>query len=196
MAGLVKGIKALLGDVETAPFTVTAEKEGYEERVYPARKWACTTMQGPERDSLVSPMFRKLFNYISGKNELNLRMDMTTPVATYIEPGAGPTCASTFTMSFFVPEEHQSSPPNGGPDVFVQERPELTVLTRRFGGYAPDEAVAKEAKELAELLQAAGETDVDFTHYYVVGYDPPFKPINRRNEIWFIKKSKPASPSE
>ncbi|KAA0186013.1 hypothetical protein HAZT_HAZT006897 [Hyalella azteca] len=146
-------------------------------------------MQGPERDSLVSPMFRKLFNYISGKNELNLRMDMTTPVATYIEPGAGPTCASTFTMSFFVPEEHQSSPPNG---VCRSNN----TFHRRFGGYAPDEAVAKEAKELAELLQAAGETDVDFTHYYVVGYDPPFKPINRRNEIWFIKKSKPASPSE
>ncbi|KAF2350982.1 SOUL hem-binding protein [Trinorchestia longiramus] len=162
--------------------------QGFEERLYPARKWAATSMSGPEKESLASPMFRKLFNYISGKNELNIRMDMTTPVTTFIEPGAGPTCPSSFTMAFFIPEEHQSGPPAGGAEVFIEERPEMTVFTRRFGGYATDEIVAKEAKELAELIQKAGETDVDFAHYYTAGYDPPFKPIGRRNEVWFVKK--------
>lgn len=189
MAGLVKGIKALLGDVEMAPYTVVAEKEGFEERLYPARKWACTTMIGPEKDTLASPMFRKLFNYISGKNDQNVRMDMTTPVTTYIEPGAGPTCSSTFTMAFFIPQDHQNNPPVAGPDVFIEERPEMTVFTRRFGGYASDETIGREAKELAELIQASGETDVDLTHYYTAGYDPPFKPIGRRNEVWFVKNA-------
>ena len=48
--------------------------------------------------------------------------------------------------------------------------------------------IAKEATALAELIQAAGETGVDFENYYVAGYQSPFKPIGRRNEIWFIKK--------
>ena len=56
---------------------------------------------------------------------------MTSPVLTYVQPGPGPTCSSTFTMSFLIPEEHQASPPpSGQKDIFVVERPELRVLTR------------------------------------------------------------------
>ena len=43
--------------------------QGYEERVYLSKKWICTKLEGPEYDPLISPLFRKLFNYISGKNE-------------------------------------------------------------------------------------------------------------------------------
>lgn len=64
----------------------------------------------------------------------------------------------------------------------------MVFIFSRFGGYASDETIGREAKELAELIQASGETDVDLTHYYTAGYDPPFKPIGRRNEVWFVKK--------
>ena len=61
------------------------------------------------------------------------------------------------------------------------------LFFRRFGGYLTDEILVKEARDLAELLKASNETGVDYSNYYFAGYDPPFKPINRRNEVWFIK---------
>ncbi|XP_045605139.1 heme-binding protein 2 isoform X2 [Procambarus clarkii] len=188
MAAILKGIRAAFGDVEMAPYTVVAERDSYEERIYPARKWACTTMKGLNRDELISPMFRALFNYISGKNDPNIRIDMTSPVTTYVEPGAGPDSESTFTMGFLVPEEYQQCPPQiADKTIFFEDRPELTVLTRRFGGYANDEIILKEVKELAEAIKKSGEIGVNFDQYYIVGYDPPFKLFSRRNEIWFIK---------
>lgn len=66
----------------------------------------------------------------------------------------------------------------------------FVITCRRFGGYAAADAVAREAKELAELIRSSGETDVDLTRYYVAGYDPPFKPLARRNEVWFVKLPK------
>lgn len=190
MSGILKGIKAAFGDVEMAPYTVVAERDNYEERLYPARKWACTQAKGIEQTALVSPMFRTLFNYISGKNVPNIRIDMTSPVTTYVEPGPGPTCESTFTMAFLIPEEHQEDPP-APPDntIFIEDRPEMRVLTRRYGGYTSDEIIIKEAKGLAEAIKKNGEEGVNFEQYYTAGYDPPFKLFGRRNEIWFVKKA-------
>ncbi|XP_068234272.1 heme-binding protein 2-like [Palaemon carinicauda] len=188
MASIIKGIKAAFGDVEMTPYKVLVERGGYEERRYPAKKWVCTSSKGTEYNELVSPMFRKLFNYISGRNEPNIRIDMTSPVTTFVEPGPGPTCQSTFTMGFLIPEEHQEDPPPSGDNtIFFESRPEMVVLTRRFGGYASDEAIIKEAKELAEEIQAQNEPGVNYEQYYIAGYDPPFKLFGRRNEIWFVK---------
>lgn len=56
---------------------------------------------------------------------------MTSPVSCLIEPGAGPACESTFTISFFIPEEHQADPPKPtDADAFIENRKELTVFVR------------------------------------------------------------------
>lgn len=64
---------------------------------------------------------------------------------------------------------------------------ENNFFFRKFGGFVNDEIIQRESKELAEVIQAAGEVGVNFDQYYLVGYDPPYKPMNRRNEIWFLK---------
>uniref|UniRef100_A0A0P4VXQ6 Uncharacterized protein n=1 Tax=Scylla olivacea TaxID=85551 RepID=A0A0P4VXQ6_SCYOL len=86
MSAILKDLRAAFGDVEAAPYSVVVQRGGYEERVYPARRWVCTTMAGPSRHDLVTPMFRRLFCYISGRNDPNVRIDMTTPVVTLVEP--------------------------------------------------------------------------------------------------------------
>jgi hypothetical protein len=50
---------------------------------------------------------QKLFNYISGANSANAKIEMTAPVLTKIEPGQGPACNSAFTMSFYQPWKYQ-----------------------------------------------------------------------------------------
>ena len=44
----------------------------------------------------------------------------------------------------------------------------------------------KELEELDTLIEKQG-LKVDKSHYYVNGYDSPFKLFNRKNELWRIK---------
>ena len=58
-------------------------------------------------------------------------VDMTIPVTIKVEPGEGPNCESSFTMSFYLPVEYQENPPKPtNPALFVEERPELTVYVQ------------------------------------------------------------------
>lgn len=103
----------------------------YEERLYPAQKWVTTKMQHISRDAASSAMFWKLFNYISGENNQQIKIAMTAPVSVLIEPGSGPNCESTFTMAFYVPDAFQEDTPEPTNDqVSIEQRPEFKVFAR------------------------------------------------------------------
>ena len=83
------------------------------------------------KDEASSIMFWKLFNYISGENDQKVKIPMTAPVTTLIEPGDGPNCESTFTMAFYVPpafQEDTAIPTDSS--VLIEERPEFKVFAR------------------------------------------------------------------
>ena len=48
--------------------------------------------------------------------------------------------------------------------------------------------MAREVRELTSLITAAGLTDVDLSTFFVASYDPPYKPLGRRNEVWFVRR--------
>ena len=82
----------------------------------------------------------------------------------------------------------QDSPP-----VYVKDKPDMTVYTRRVGGYVwSDEAWAKEASSLKKLLQDR-QVDADFSTYYRNAYDGPMRLLNRRQEIWYVKNEAPST---
>lgn len=60
-----------------------------------------------EKDTAMRGSFMKLFDYISGANSAKAKIPMTAPVLTKVEPGQGPNCESTFTMSFYNPYNYQ-----------------------------------------------------------------------------------------
>lgn len=77
--------------------------------------------------------FKKFFNkrtsFLAGSIEA--KVEMTAPVTCHVKPGAGPACESQFTVSFYIPEEHQATPPEPNePEVFIEHRKELTVYVR------------------------------------------------------------------
>uniref|UniRef100_A0A452HW11 Uncharacterized protein n=1 Tax=Gopherus agassizii TaxID=38772 RepID=A0A452HW11_9SAUR len=67
---------------------------------YEPAKWVATPVKSMDYDSAVSTGFMKLFNYIQG-----MKIEMTAPVTFHVEPGAGPFCESTITVSFYIPSD-------------------------------------------------------------------------------------------
>lgn len=113
---------------------------------------------------------------------------MTAPVSTKVEPGAGPNCESTFTVSFYIPPGHQENPPKPtNPDVFIENRPEMTVFVQKFGGFANDESWIENARILTEKLE--GKQKFETGYWYTAGYNSPFQLVGRTNEVWFVKSS-------
>ncbi|XP_025900009.1 heme-binding protein 2 isoform X1 [Nothoprocta perdicaria] len=169
--------------------SVETMTEDYELRQYETAKWVNTVIRGETQKEAMRQGFWKLFHYIQGKNEkayyflLEIKIDMAVPVTCLVKPG----CAD-FKISFFLPFEHQDSPPQpSDSEVFVEERKAATIFVRSFGGFASPEKFAEEAEVLARSLRNRGQLfHEDF--FYTAGYNSPFKLFNRHNEVWYFKK--------
>ncbi|XP_069552685.1 heme-binding protein 2 [Brachyistius frenatus] len=175
--------------LQNPKFTAEEKKEGqdYEVRTYHATNWVSTSLSGTQWDAASNAGFRKLFSYIQGNNHNKVKVEMTAPVSCRVEPAAGPACESQFTVSFYIPEEHQASPPEpSDPQVFLEHRKEFTAYVRTFGGFANENTKREELLKLLESLKRDGVPFID-KPFYSAGYDSPFKLTNRRNEVWVLK---------
>lgn len=190
---MLKAIGQAVGAVglQSPKFTAEEKKQGqdYEVRSYQAAKWVSTTVTGMQCEKAISTGFRRLFSYIQGSNQNKVKVDMTAPVTCHVVPGDGPNCESKFTVSFYIPEEHQADPPAPtDPEVFVENRKEFATYVRTYGGFSNENMKREELLKLLESLKKDGVEFVD-NPYYVVGYDSPFKLTNRRNEVWILQKA-------
>ena len=137
-------------------FKNTTVDNNVQLRNYEANLWASTIIEGNQLNIAENIGFQRLFDYISGENELGESIPMTTPVLTHVKPGSGPNCNSTFTVSFFVPFEYQT--PNGPPKptsslVFIESIGPLQVAVVEFDGYAVQaEIIARTAASSPPLI--------------------------------------------
>merc|ERR1712213_276583 len=190
---------------EKVPFTTLKQFDGYEMRLYPSVKWACTELtyerekvegevealqeySSSKRDRKNKPqykMFMKLFKYNSGVNKEQEEVAMIAPVLTSLKLLANNQV--TKEMCFYMEKKHQANPPTPvDPDVKIVTNKEFTVYVHRFGGYAMKDAVnIREAQKFAEVLDNDG-VEVDKSFFYTAGYDSPMKFWNRRNEIMYL----------
>ncbi|KAI8463957.1 MAG: SOUL-domain-containing protein [Monoraphidium minutum] len=157
---------------------------GIEHRQYPVAKWVTTVVEGKSYDSAVAAGFWRLFKYISGNNKDAAKVDMTAPVTVKVKPGQGPACKDEFTISFFIPFEHQASPPQPSDDaVVIESRPALDVYVAAFGGWAKGSTYLQHAADAGDALEDKG-LKIDSGFFYTAGYDSPFRLTNRHNEVW------------
>lgn len=140
--------------------------------------------------------FMRLFDYIEGDNVKKMKIPMTAPVAVEIEPGQGPFCKNNFTVNFFVPFEDQADPAAPtNKDVFISSLPAFTAYVIVYGGYSNLDDIQKYSEQLGEDLVKDGLGDTFRKDvFFYAGYDSPFKPENRHNEIWFLRKDSDAKP--
>ncbi|KAK2541411.1 hypothetical protein Q9966_003975 [Columba livia] len=118
----------------------------YELHQYETAKWVSTVIQGETQKEAMCQGFWKLFHYIQGKNEKEMKIDMTLPVTCLIKSG----CAD-FKISFFMPFEHQDSLPQPtNLYVFIKGRKAAAVFVRSFGGFASQRNMLMKLKSWPE----------------------------------------------
>lgn len=195
-AALVAGGLALAGWIawglyttrssESVPYEVVDTVDSVELRHYPS----LVTVETTATDQITA--FRRLYRYLTGENEGERSVAMTSPVAT--DGGTAvamttpvrskPAGDDTVRMAFYLPAEYDeaSAPVPTDPAVDLVTQPARTVAAKRFSWYAPRWRVTRQERALRKTLGAAGiDTEGPVS---LLRYDDPWTPpFMRRNEV-------------
>lgn len=160
---------------ESAEFKLLESDGAFEIRDYPDLMLATTKMKSQGGDG----SFGRLFGYISGKNENDVKIAMTTPVFMESE-----STSAEGRMGFVVPESIASKqiPNPTDSSVQIQKRDGGRFAVIRFSGRMNDESLARNSEKLRKWIDDKGWVPCE--SYEFAGYDPPWTPsVLRRNEI-------------
>lgn len=164
-----------------------------EIRFYPPAILATVYSDADSYKKLSYPGFRKLAGYIFGDNETDTKISMTSPVHMEFN-------SSGSSMSFVMPSsfDMENLPKPDDSDVILENTKDMYVAVVKFKGYASDEKISEYSEKLKNKLDEKGIEYYGSFRY--LGYDPPFKPVGRRNEImvsveWTERNSSPDSAS-
>ena len=158
---------------EEANYKVVKKNNIYEIRKYSDRLVIETSISNE------GSSFRKLFKYISGNNEKNEEIKMTTPVTQMEKKG-------NMTMQFYLPtrfnKDNAPSPSNS--DVKILNIKEGYYAVIRYSGRASDKNFTKHKNILENELK---KDDISILSSPIKAtYDGPFtSPLRRRNEAMF-----------
>ena len=162
---------------ESAAYTVIQSQPPFEIREYPDLLMATTKTQFSSQGNDGS--FMRLFGYISGANEDQQKVAMTTPVFMDRE-SAGETGQMGFVIPAAVSEAGAPTPSRH--DVDLQSRQGGRFAVIRFSGQLNDINFASGDERLREWMTDQGLTADGETES--AGYDPPWTPGPfRRNEL-------------
>ena len=158
---------------EEAKYEVIKKNEVYEIRKYLDRLAVETSRAG------IDSSFRRLFNYISGRNDTQEKIAMTTPV-TQVEKNGN------MTMQFYLPSKFNSgnvpNPSNEDVNIINIEGGYYAVI--RYSGRASDSNFIKHKEILEKELRVNNVSII--SPPIRATYDSPFTlPMNRRNEAMF-----------
>jgi DNA gyrase inhibitor GyrI len=172
---------------ETASYDVVESDGAFEIREYPDLMLASTAMRKESQGNDGS--FMRLFRYISGANETEQKVAMTTPVFME-QTGTG----TEGRMGFVIPKEvvANGAPKPAAVDVNLRKRDGGRFAVIRFSGRM-DSADLKKAEERLRKWIADKQLVADIESESA-GYDPPWTPgMFRRNEVLIRLKNEQES---
>jgi DNA gyrase inhibitor GyrI len=153
---------------ETQKYEVVKQIEDIEIRFYPPSLMAKVDSGGG---------FSKLFQYISGKNDKNQKIAMTTPVHMTNENNKS-------TMVFVLPSKYTldniAAPKDKNIEVYNSKPGYYAAIT--YGGYSNSEKVKKNHYNLLNKLKNESFKVLNDMPI-VLSYNSPYKVFNRRNEV-------------
>ena len=158
---------------EEAKYDVVKSTEVYEIRKYSDRL-AVQVIKKNQNNS-----FRKLFNYISGNNETNEEIKMTTPVTQMKKEG-------NMTMQFYLPtkfnKDNVPNPSSSDIEVIIIKGAYYAVI--RYSGRASEKNFIKHKLILENELKK--DNILILSSAIKATYNSPFAlPMLRRNEAMF-----------
>ncbi len=167
---------------ESAEYEVIETDGKFEVREYPDLMLVATTTQinAEGRDG----SFMKLFRYISGANQSDQKISMTTPV--FMENDKAD---SKVQMGFVMPKEVavEGVPAPTGPDLDVRKREGGRFAVLRFSGRLDAKLAKENESRLRTWMQTKGlvaDDSIESSGVEAAAYDPPFTPGPlRRNEV-------------
>ena len=164
------------GKTEQQKYRVVHTGKEFEIRFYPSATLATVRMEAKSYKELSGDGFRKLAGYIFGGNKSDTKIAMTAPVHMDIQSGGS-------SMSFVMPSswEKENLPSPNDPGVLLEKSSDEYVAAIRFGGYASDADIRNYSDKLKKLLDEQGIAY--HGNFRFLGYNPPFQPFGRRNEI-------------
>lgn len=180
--------------IEKPAHRVVQEIEGIEVREYAPYLVAETEVSG-SREEAGNAGFRRLADYIFGKNrgekkiamtapvaqQEGARIAMTAPVSQQETPDRGP---STWVIQFMMPSEYtrEKLPEPVDPAIRFREVPARRVAVLRYSGTWSEERYLEKLAELKAAMEKAQLRAVAEPVW--ARYDPPFMPwFLRTNEI-------------
>jgi hypothetical protein len=169
------GWKATRAAYESAPYKLVRSDGSFELRDYPALTVVETTVTRIGDDADKS--FRRLFGFITGRNEAKQKISMTTPV--FMSGGD-----SNMTMAFVLPAKLGSGQAPRPSDDSLKLR-ELAAGRFAVLRYSGERNAKREAEALGRLKTWMVAEGLNILSPPVYGYfDPPWTPaFLRRNEV-------------
>ena len=159
--------------IEEANYEIIEKNDIYEIRKYSDRLAVETMTSG------IDSNFRKLFNYISGRNDSKEKIKMTTPV-TQVEKNGN------MSMQFYLPSKFnlENVPNPSREDVRIINIEGGYYAVLRYSGRASDNNFLKHKQILEKELKKNNISIISLP--IRATYDSPFTlPMNRRNEAMF-----------
>jgi hypothetical protein len=164
------------GKTQQQAYQVVYQDKDFEIRFYPSSILATVHMDVQSYSEMSGKGFRKLAGYIFGGNESGTKISMTAPVHMDITNKGS-------SMSFVMPSswKYDQLPKPNDAGVIIENKGDEYVAAIRFGGYASDASIQEYSGKLKALLEAKGIKW--YGDFRFLGYNPPFQPVFRRNEI-------------
>lgn len=161
---------------ESQPYQVVREDNEFQIRYYPASIQAKIKSGSRSYREVGYSGFGKLATYIFGGNVGKVQIGMTSPV--HIEIGD-----SASTMAFVMPgtfnRDNLPRPTNA--EIMIEDVEAGFMASVQFGGFATASRIEHQKKALQLYLHENGFSH--YGHFKLLGYNPPYQILGRRNEV-------------
>ncbi len=159
--------------IESAKFKLIRKEKDFEVRLYEEISLAMSK----ENDFRGYSGFNEAFDYISGSNDQNRKISMTTPVINDLNQ-------DSMTMAFVMPSDipFESLPKPRSNRLSMIKKENMAFASIRFSGTVCPTLLEKKKRELSEWM--AANDLIPGSVIWLARYNPPFIPgFLKHNEV-------------